>query len=121
MAEMATYIGVEPRTIVANNAIARGLRCTMNAVTGTFDVEATTTVHGDFITLAAIEAGKPGPAASAYGGGKVPAVAAGAVAVGDPAYAAASGQFGNTGTVLLGKFTQPASGAGVLTEVELAN
>jgi hypothetical protein len=56
-------------------------------------------------------------------GAKVPAVAAVAVAAGDPAYSAANGQWTNvsTGAAICGRFTQPASGAGVLTEVEIEN
>jgi Uncharacterized conserved protein (DUF2190) len=119
MPEMASYVGIEPRTINANAAIARGLRCSLNS-SGTYDIQDNTAI-GDMITLADIEAGKPGPAASLHGGGKVPAVAAEAVLMGDPAYTATLGRCGKTSAsnVLLGKWTQPASGAGVLSEVEL--
>jgi hypothetical protein len=119
MAEMASYIGIEPRIInAAGVAIARGLRATLNS-SGTYDL-AGIGVKGDMIALADIEANKPGPAASLNGGGKVPAVASEAVAVGDAAYSAASGQCSKTsaGAVALGKWTQPASGAGVLSEIE---
>ena len=123
MAEMATYVGVFNRTAIANLAggnIARGLRITKQA-DGTFIVTATNATRGDMISLGLIEAGKPGPAVSCAGGGKVAVVAAVAVNMGDLAYSAASGQFTNvaTGAQLMGRFTQPASGAGVLTEVEL--
>lgn len=119
MAEMASYIGVEPRTIIANVAIARGLRTVLNTA-GTHDL-AGIGVKGEFIALHDIEATKTGAAASMNGGGKVPAVASEAVAIGDPAYSAASGQSSKTaaGAQLLGKWTQPASGAGVLSEIEL--
>jgi len=123
MAEMATYVGVFPRSVIAQTAggnIGRGLRVTRQT-DGTVIVTAANSSRGDYITLGLIEGGKPGPAVNAAGGGKVPAVAAVAVNVADLAYSAANGQFTNvsTGAVLMGRFTQPASGAGVLTEVEL--
>lgn len=119
MAEMATYIGIEPRTIIANAAIARGLRCSLNA-SGTYDIQ-DNTARGDMVSMHDIEAGKPGEAASLWGGGKVPAVASEATLVGDLAYTATLGRFSKTATsnVLLGRWVQPASGAGVLGEVEL--
>jgi hypothetical protein len=119
MAEMATYIGIEPRTINANVAIARGLRGTLNS-SGTSDLSPIGEV-GDMVALADIEAAKPGPAASVHGGGKVPAVASEATIVGDLAYSAASGRFSKTaaGAVAIGRWTLAASGAGVLGEVEL--
>ena len=119
MAEMATYIGVEPRTGIANAAIARGLRVTMNA-NGTLDI-ADNTVKGDYVSLQDIEAGKPGVVVSIYGGGKVPAVASEATFVGDLAYTATPGRFSKTtaSNVLLGRWIAAASGAGVLGEVEL--
>src|SRR6516162_6014504 len=110
MAEMATYIGVIPRTVTANAAAVRGTRLTLNS-SGTCDAAAITDV-GDYIALQAIEAAKTGAAASIHGGGKVPAVASGAVAVGDPAYTAASGKFSNTSgssAVLVGKWALAAS------------
>jgi hypothetical protein len=120
MADMASYIGIEPRTInAAGVAIARGLRTQLNS-SGTHDL-APIGVKGDFVALTDIEANKPGAAASMNGGGKVPAVASVACVVGDLAYSAANGQFSNiaTGATACGKWTQPASGAGVLGEVEL--
>ena len=117
MAEMATYIGIRPRTVTANPLnpdIARGIRVKLNA-TGTVDVQDATAI-GDYVTLQTIALGSAGDASSLWGGGKVPMVAAVAVAMGDLAYTAANGQVTNvsTGATLLGKFTQPASGAGVL-------
>jgi len=120
MAEMATYIGIEQRTVTANAAIGRGLRGTLNS-SGTLDLSAIG-VAGDYVALHDIEANKPGAAASIAGGGKVPAVASEATLVGDIAYSAASGQFSKTaaGAVAVGKWVLAASGAGVLGEVELS-
>jgi hypothetical protein len=119
MPEMASYVGIEPRTITANAAIARGLRCSLNA-SGTYDLQDNTAI-GDMIALHDIEAGLTGAAASTHGGGKVPAVASEAVLMGDPAYTATLGRCSKTSSsnVLIGKWTQPASGAGVLSEIEL--
>ena len=118
MAELATYVGIEPRTINCGaTPIARGLR----VIVGT-DGKVTlagAAARGEFVTLTDIEANLTGAAASMTGGGKVPAVASAAVAVGDPAFAAANGQFANAGTVAIGKWILAASGAGVLGEVEL--
>ena len=117
MAEMATYIGSEPRAITASAAIARGLRCSLNSG-GTCDLQDDSAV-GDYVALHDIEAGKRGAAAGLYDGGKVPAVASEAVAVGDPAYIADNGRFSKTeGTILLGTWSLGAS-AGALGEVEL--
>jgi hypothetical protein len=119
MSEMATYVGIEPRTIIANAALSRGVRCTINS-SGTYDVQDASAV-GDMVTLGSIEAGKPGPAAAMAGGGKVPALCANVtIAVGDPAYTAANGLFTNVSTnaTFVGHFTQPGSNA-VLSEVEL--
>jgi hypothetical protein len=81
------------------------------------------TAVGDWITITDIAPGKSGEVASLWGGGKCAVIVTVAVAAGDPAYTAANGQATNvvTGAQLFGKFTQPASGAGVLTEVELKN
>src|SRR6266446_3482846 len=119
MAEMAANIGQVPRTINANGALNRGLRCTLNA-SGTCDLSVIG-VRGDFVTAVDVPALSPGIGYATGGGGKVPAVASVAVAVGDPAYSAAAGQFSNvsTGAVFMGRWTLAASGAGVLGEVEL--
>src|SRR5262245_5718939 len=122
MAEIATYIGVEPRTVQnGGSAIARGLRCTLQS-TGLVAVQ-DNTARGDFVTAHDIAAHEAGEAFSMQGGGKVPAVASEATLVGDPAYTATAGRFSKTTTsnVLVGRWTQPASGAGVLGEVELLN
>jgi hypothetical protein len=119
MAEMATYIGIEPRTGIANAAIARGLRCFVNA-SGTLDIQ-DNTARGDYVTIQDIEAAKPGEVASGWGGGKVPAVASEATLPGDAAYTATLGRFSKstTSNVLVGRWILGASGAGVLGEVEL--
>lgn len=120
MAEMATYVGIEPRTVTANAAAVRGIRLTLNS-SGTCDAAGITDA-GDYVSLAAIEAAKTGPAVSIHGGGKVPALASEAVAVGDPAYTAAAGKFSKSSgssAVLIGKWALAASGDGVLGEIEL--
>jgi len=76
MAEMATYIGVTPRTEVCNVAIGRGLRAVYGA-NGQLTL-AGATVRGDYVLMV-------------------------------------------DGEAICGRFTQPASGAGVLTEVEIEN
>lgn len=120
MAELATYVGIAPRTIKSTNvAQARGVRVVRDS-SGTTAV-ADATVRGDYVTLQAIEASAYGQACNAAGGGKVPALASEAVAVGDLAYAAAAGKFSKTSTnaALMGRWTLAASGDGVLGEVEL--
>lgn len=120
MAELATYIGIVPRTILANSvAQVRGVRVTRNSA-GTTAI-ADNTTRGDYVTLTAIEASLPGTAASMSDGGSVPALASEACAIGDLAYSAASGKFSKTsaGAVLCGRWTQAASGDGVLGVVEL--
>lgn len=119
MAEMATYIGIEPRTVIAGVAIGRGQRVTLD-VNGVAQIQ-DNTAKGDFVALHDIESGKSGAVASLYGGGKVAALASEATIAGDLAYTATTGRFSKTTTsnVLLGRWTQPASGAGVLGEVEL--
>lgn len=120
MAELATYVGIEPRTIKATSvAQARGVRVTRDSSGTTAVADATT--RGDYVTIQAIEASAYGEAASTAGGGKVPALASEACAVGDAAYAAAAGKFSKTSTnaAVMGRWTLAASGDGVLGEVEL--
>lgn len=120
MALQATYIGVEPRTITATNvAQSRGIRVTRDSSGTTAATGATT--RGDYVTAQDIAASASGQAFSLSGGGKVPALASEAVAIGDLAYAAASGKFSKTSTnaALVGRWTMAASGDGVLGEVEL--
>jgi hypothetical protein len=120
MAELATYVGIEPRTAIATNvAQARGVRVTRNSSGVTAVADATT--RGDYVTLTDIAASSAGQVASLSGGGKIPALASEATVVGDLAYAAAAGKFSKTSTnaALLGRWTLAASGDGVLGEVEL--
>lgn len=121
MAELASYIGIEPRTIKATAvAQARGIRVTLDS-SGTTAASAIG-VRGDYITLQAIAASDFGLAASTSGGGKIPVVASEATAVGDAAYSAADGKVSKTsggGAVLMGKWTLAASGDGILGEIEL--
>lgn len=119
MAEMATYRNANPVTILANAALVRGVRVTLNS-SGSCDVQ-DATAAGDYVTLTAIEAAKTGAAINTASGCKVPALASEACAVGDAAYAAAAGKFSKTSTnaTALGRWTLAASGDGVLGEVEL--
>ena len=122
MAEMATYIGVEPRTVQnGGTALSRGTRVTLQS-TGLV-AQQDNTARGDYVLLHDIAANEAGAAASMQGGGKVPAVASEATLVGDLAFTATAGRFSKTATsnVAVGRWVQPASGAGVLGEVELEN
>jgi hypothetical protein len=123
MAELASYIGIEPRTLnnASGSTIARGLRVVLGATDQI--TLAGIGPRGDFVTLQDVANNETGAGASLQGGGKVPMVASVAVAMGDLAYGAANGQASNVaaGAILLGRWTQPASGAGVLSEVELFN
>lgn len=137
MAEMATYIGIQPRTATADPAvvppgIARGTRVVLTtpptAGAPTVVVAPGVLAVGDYVTITVLEVvliggvnvPKPGQVASMHGGGKVPIICAVSVASGDPAYTAANGQATNvaTGATLIGTFTVPAA-AGALGEVEL--
>lgn len=120
MAELASYVGIVPRTIITTAAaVGRGLRVTKQA-NGLCSVSADT-VRGDFVTLHAIAASEAGAAASMSGGGKVVAYAGEASCdAGDPAYAFAGGMFGvtSTNTALLGKWATTTA-VNTLGEVEL--
>lgn len=120
MAELATYIGITPRSInLANTAVVRGVRVS-RASTG-LNAVADATTRGDYVTLTAGAALETIAVASMADGGKVPALASEACAVGDAAYAAAAGKFSKTSTnaAVLGRWTLAASGDNVLGEVEL--
>lgn len=120
MADLSSDLAIAPLTIKATSAAqARGVRVTLASTGDTAVTDATT--RGDYVTLQAIAASDYGAAASLGGGGKVPALASEAVAIGDPAYAAASGKFSKTSTnaAYLGRWTQAASGDGVLGQVLL--
>lgn len=120
MAEIATYRAVESVTVRATGtAIAKGARVALNS-DGEVAVAAIE-VRGEYVTLQAIAADGVGLAALSQQGA-VLAIASESVAIGDPAYSAASGKFSKTsggGAVLMGKWTQAASGDGVLGQVEL--
>ena len=118
MAELATYVGVEPRTEICGVDVARGLRVTLNA-SGVV-VLAGLAVRGDYIALIDGKNTEPSTFVSLSGGGKVPAVASEQTAVGDLAYSAANGQTSKTVTsaVLMGRWTT-ATAIGTLGEVEL--
>jgi hypothetical protein len=137
MAEMATYIGVQPRTASADPAvappgIARGTRVSYTtpptAGYPTVVVTPGTTAIGDFICITNLEVvlvggvnvPKAGEVVSMHGGGKVPILTTVAVNSGDAAYTAANGQATNvaTGATFIGTFTQTTAGAGI-AEVEL--
>lgn len=117
MAEMASYVGIEPRTVInGGTTLSRGQRCDLQAA-GTVAVSGSGAA-GDYVCLTDAETNKPVDVVSMSGGNKVPALANATVAVGDPAYADVTGRFSNAGTVLVGRWTQPAS-LGALGEVEL--
>lgn len=123
MAELATYIGIEPRTVqnASGSTIGRGLRVVLGSG-GTVTL-AGLAARGDYITLQDIPTGEAGLAASLSGGGKVGAQSSEAANAGDLAYSVANGQVSKTATsaVLVGRWTQPALGGGALSEVELFN
>ncbi len=118
MAEIATYVGVEPRTEICGVDIARGLRVVLNA-SGVV-VLAGLSVRGDYMSLIDGKNTEPSTFVSLSGGGKVPAVASEAVNQGDLAYSAASGQTSKTVTsaVLMGRWTTTTA-IGTLGEIEL--
>jgi hypothetical protein len=116
MAELATYVGVEPRTEICGADVNRGLRAVLN--TSGVVVLAGAGVRGDYIALIDGKNTEPSTFVSLSGGGKVPAVAAVQTAVADLAYPAASGQVTNTGTIVLGRWTT-ATAPGTLGEIEL--
>lgn len=120
MAEIATYRGIEPVTVIATAvAIARGIRVAKDS-TGAV-AAAGIGVRGDYVTLEAIPASGIG-AAALLQQGSVPMVASEAVAIGDDAFSAADGKASTTsggGAVIVGKWVQAASGDGVLGVVEL--
>jgi hypothetical protein len=117
---LATHLGVTPVTVTLTAvAVARGLRVTRNS-SGLCAVQ-DASARGDYVTLRDGVASEAIPAAASGTPAKVPAVASEAVAVGDLAYSAAGGKFSKTSAsaVLMGRWTQAASGDGVLGEVQL--
>lgn len=120
MADMTTYVGIEPRSVkITGTAVSRGYRLTRGS-NGLLAV-ADASLRGEYVALVDIAASESGQAASLSGGGKVPALSVEAAAVGDAAYSAAGGKFSKTatGNVVLGRWTQAANVANVLGEVEL--
>ncbi len=123
MAELAAATNA-PLFTVKNStvAIVRGVRMTFDS-TGVVTAAAST-VRGDYVAATAIAASTAtldqfGAAFSAGVAGIVPALAAEACAVGDPAYSDASGKWGKTSAshVLMGKWVTATSGDNVLGEV----
>lgn len=119
MAELACDTGASLLTVTLTAASAvRGVRVTMNS-SGLCAVTSATT-RGDYV-LAQDGAASGVIAAYDAQSGIVPALASEAAAVGDLAYAAASGKFSVTSTnaALMGRWVQAASGDGVLGAVKL--
>jgi hypothetical protein len=120
MAIQATSRGGSLATITATNvALVRGVRVILDS-SGTVSVAAAT-VRGEYVTSQAIAADATGAGFPTSEAASVPALASEAVAVGDAAYAAASGKFSKTSTnaAYMGVWTLAASGDGVLGAVEL--
>ncbi len=121
MADLVGTIGANFVTVIPTAvALARGIRVTLNS-SGLVAASASTE-RGDYVVDEAAAASEPCAAVPMQLGCLVPAVASEDVAVGDPAYSAASGKFSKTSTnaVLCGKWTQAAS-TGVLGQVLLGN
>lgn len=122
MALQATYDGLTLRTQIPTAvALALGVRVVVDS-NGLVAVAAAS-IRGEFTTIQSAEASTPCQVASMQAGGRVPALASESVAVGDPAYSAASGKYSKTSTnaVLVGKWVEAASADGVLGAVELGN
>jgi len=126
MADAASYVGIQPRTIpLSAAAISRGVRVVRNS-SGLFTAAgATAAIRGEFVTLQAGAASEVIAAASMQSGGKVPALAAasmtnGTTAIGETAYGAANGLFSNVSTsaAVVGKWTTVTADS-TLGEVEL--
>lgn len=124
MAEMTSYVGIQPRTVIPSAvALARGVRV-VRASTGLVAVTDAAT-RGEYVTLTSCAASEPVATAAMESGGKVPALAAasmtnGTTAIGETAYAAASGLFSNVSTsaAVVGKWTTITADS-TLGEVEL--
>lgn len=122
MAEMATYVGVTPRTIkVGASNLSRGFRVTLDSSNLAAVTDAAT--RGGFVTMIDGVVGENIEACSMSEGAKVPAYAGEAsVDAGDLAYAFAGGKFGVTSTnaALLGRWTTTTA-VNTLGEVELCS
>ncbi len=120
MAELASYIGIEPQTIqVGAVALVKGVRVSLDA-TGLATVAADS-VRGDFVTLTPGAIGEFIAAVPMSDGGAVIALAGEASCdQGDLAYAFANGKFGVTssGTVIVGRWRQTTA-SGKLGSVQL--
>jgi hypothetical protein len=123
MSELATYIGIEPRTVnnISGATIVRGRRVVLGS-DGNVTLAAIG-VRGDYVTLQDIENNGCGLAVAVQAGNKIPAQSTEATNIGDTAYSAANGQFSKTSAsaVIIGKWAAPASGANALGEVEMLN
>ena len=124
MAEQATYIGIQPRSVKANGTtgMIRGTR--VNLQTDNTAIVADATTRGQFVCITNSDPATHCVAASIQAGEKVPALAYGAIttAVGDAAYSAAGGAFTNVSTsaILMGRWMTITTG-GTLGVVELFN
>jgi hypothetical protein len=127
MAELASYNGIIPRTVICGStAIPRGARCTLQS-TGVVNITADQTTRGDYVVIDdnGLVANTAGAIASMSGGGSVPALFDAAIAVGALVYAASSanpGYFSGSSAssaLVVGRCTLAASAAGVLGQVEL--
>ena len=120
MAEMASYVAIEPRTIIVGaSTIAKGFRVTKDA-NGVCAV-AGDTIRGEFVTLQTGLTGEAIAAVDTASAGKCIAYAGEAgVDAGDAAYAFAGGKFGVTSTnvALMGRWTTTTA-VNTLGEVEL--
>lgn len=127
MAEMTSYVGIQPRTVIpTSTALVRGVRVTRNS-SGLCAVSAAID-RGDYVTITDAAASEPVQVASMDGGGKVPALTADGLtnnttAIGEIAYGAANGMFSNVSTsaAVVGKWTTITAENGVLGEVELCS
>jgi hypothetical protein len=118
MAIQTSYVGVFLRTINSDSNLLRGVRVTYSS--NALCYAAGASIRGDYVTATPIPQSSPGDAFGMFGG-KVPALAATAVNIGDPAYTAANGLFTNVSAsaVYVGRWTGGTTGSNILGEVEL--
>jgi hypothetical protein len=121
MSVQASYVGVQPRTIICGAvALVRGSR--VNILLGVAAV-ADHTTRGQFVVNQDIAIGEAGEGYSMQGGGKVNGLVSVAVNQDDPAYGDDNGKFTNVsagGNILVGKFAQAAAIGGIV-DIELFN
>ena len=126
MADQATYIAIEPRTVKVTTtgtmgAVAHTRGTRVNRIADGTVAIADNTTRGQFITLTDGLVGYHCLAAAVQNGEKVPAIASVAVNAGDPAKADLNGLTSNTGAgPLLGAWTTTTA-ANTLGEIELFN